>query len=441
MCCKLCIWRRRREAPHGRSAPHSLRGALVNSLQIGLIAIGAVVVAMLFVWHWWQSRRANRPVNAASTAQEDAARSSLPADSGVKPIFTSSSEPPYQRIEPTLDVRAAGGWVPQVTEQKAKLPPDGITVDEMPPAHFANDKFDAVAAELSISEDLRLLEPVAAPPPASPKLRSEWPFDERLHVHASFVSSNGEPFDAAPFVAAAGRAVGWVRLFRESPWERYDPAQVSSVQQLVLALPLASRQGPIEAQDMDAWQFVLSELSTAQGCEARFHGFRDAPHRAAELDGFLAAVDIMPDVYLIKKDGGHWTGTRLRGTLEANGFRLQSDGRFAYHEIESDAVIFHAVDGFERPFTPERLRTEAITALRFSIEPVRLTNPLVRYDSFRQSLRGLSKLLDADLKSSEGELLDDAKFSAMRDDVKTAMDAIVGAGIEPGSDTARSLFG
>ena len=29
----------------------------------------------------------------------------------------------------------------------------------------------------------------------------------------------------------------------------------------------------------------------------------------------------------------------------------------------------------------------------------------------------------------------------MRDEVKTAMDALAGAGIEPGSDTARSLFG
>ena len=413
----------------------------MNSLQIGLIAIGAVVVAMLFLWHWWQSRRADRSATVKLPAQYDAAHVSPPAVAAVKPIVASISEPPYERVEPTLDVRAAGGWVQPVTEQNTEMRTEEISYDQLQPAHFASTTFHEDIAEPAMSEHLPPPEPEAAPPPAPVKLRSEWPFDERLHVHGSFVSLSGEPFDAVPFVAAAGRAVGWVRLFRQSPWERYDPAQVSSVQQLVLALPLASRQGPIEAQDMDTWQFVLSELSTAQGCEARFHGFRDAPHRAAELDGFLAAVDIMPDVYLIKKDGGHWTGTRLRGTLEANGFRLQSDGRFAYHEIESDAVIFHAVDGFERPFTPERLRTEAITALRFSIEPVRLTNPLVRYDSFRQSLRGLSKLLDADLKSSEGELLDDAKFSIMRDDVKTAMDAIVGAGIEPGSDTARSLFG
>ena len=152
-------------------------------------------------------------------------------------------------------------------------------------------------------------------------------------------------------------------------------------------------------------------------------------------------MDIIPAAYLVKKDGGQWPGTKLRGTLEANGFRLQSDGRFAYHEVESDAVIFHAVDGFERPFTPERLRTENIAALRCVLEPVQLTQPLAQFDVFRQSLRALSKLLGADLKTSEGAALDEAEFAAMRDEVKTAMDALAGAGIEPGSDTARSLFG
>ena len=411
----------------------------MNSLQIGLIAIGAVVVALLFLWHWWQSRRADRPLKVAPLSQE-IALSPLPVAPVIPPISAATSEPSYERVEPTLDVEAAGVWVQHVADVK----PEEITYEEIQSANRAHGTVDEVLVTGAPTPTPACSPPPERPvatPPAPPKLRSEWPFDERLHVHASFVNLTGGPFDAAPFVAAAGRAVGWVRLFRQSPWEQYDAAHVGSVQQLVLALPLASRQGPIEAQDIDAWQFVLSELSTAQSCEAHFHGFRDAPHRAVELDSFLAAVDIMPHVYLVKKDGGHWTGTRLRSTLEANGFRLQSDGRFAYHEVESDAVIFHAVDGFERPFTPERLRTEAITALRFSIEPVRLTHPLVRYDSFRQSLRGLSKLLDADLKSSEGEPLDDAKFATLRDEVKTAMDAIVGAGIEPGSDTARSLFG
>ena len=413
----------------------------MNALQIGLIAIGAVVVALLFLWHWWQSRRIARSATVAPAAPQEISRSPAPAPAPTAIASAPIAASLHERVEPTLDGRSADVWVQHVADAN----PEEITHDDIQPADLAPDTVqetaiaEPLAPTYSPPPERHAVMPAA--PPVPPKLRSEWPFDERLHVHASFASLRGGPFDAAPFVAAAGRAVGWVRLFRQSPWEQYDAAHVGSVQQLVLALPLASRQGPIEAPDMDTWQFVLSELSTEQGCEAHFYGFRDAPQRAAELDSFLAAVDIMPDVYLVKKDGGHWTGTRLRGTLEANGFRLQSDGRFAYHEIETDAVIFHAVDGFERPFTPERLRTEAITALRFSIEPVRLTHPLVRYDSFRQSLRGLSKLLDAELKSSEGELLDDARFATMRDEVKTAMDAIIGAGIEPGSDTARSLFG
>ena len=403
----------------------------MNSLQIGLIAIGALVVAVLSAWYWWQTRRARR--------------TTVTTVNPTKPTVTSSSArpagdeaEPAVRIEPSVDVSASDMWIPGGGADRAEQGRENVNgAPVVDPA-----RWDDVSADISVQ-----VEPPAAPPVPSPvaaprpKLQSEWPFDERLHVHASVVSLSGGPFDAAPFVAAAGRAFAWVRLFRQSPWDAFDPTHVGSVQQLVLALPLASRAGPIEAQDIDAWRFVLTELATAHECEAQFFGFRDGPERATELDSFLAAVDIIPVAYLVKKDGGHWTGTRLRGTLEANGFRLQSDGRFAYHEVESDAVIFHAVDGYERPFTPERLRTETITALRCMLEPVRLTQPLVRFDMFRQSLRALSKLLDADLKTSEGEVLDEAQFAVMRDEVKTAMEAIAAAGIEPGSDTARSLFG
>ena len=400
----------------------------MNALQIGLIAVGALVVAVLFLWQWWQSRRARQPA-ATETASIQSSRPT--------PVYVDQSgSAPVVRVDPTMDVEAAGVWTPRVSPSASlhevpEAAPDFAVV--LSPAQAP------LVVEPTPPEAPPLVAPLAPATPR-PKLLSEWPFDERLHVHASVVSLSGGPFDAAPFVSAAGRALAWVRLFRQSPWESFDPANVGSGQQLALALPLASRAGPIEPQDMDEWRFVLTELANTHECEAHFHGFRDGPERAAELDSFLAAVDIIPVAYLVKKDGGHWLGTRLRGTLEANGFRLQSDGRFAYHEVESDAVIFHMVDGFERPFTPERLRTENFTALRCTLEPVRLKHPLVRFDMYRQSLRALAKLLDADLKTSEGDALDDGQFAATRDEVKTAMDALVNAGIEPGSDTARSLF-
>ena len=417
----------------------------MNSLQIGLIAIGAFVVALLFVWHWWQTRRVARRAQKqgpGATRAPDRRRVEEPPLVDHAPASGSGHARVAvpQRAEPTLDPGIAQAWEPRVT-----LEPDETVAPVVPPASEPAAQFAPPVTEPATLDDPDTGGPgVVAHESAAvprPRLQSEWPFDERLHVHASVVNLSGGPFDAAPFVAAAGRATAWVRLFRQSPWDMFDPSHVGSVQQLALALPLASRAGPIEASDIDAWRFGLTELATAQGAEVQFFGFRDGPARAVELDSFLAAVDIIPAAYLVKKDGGQWPGTKLRGTLEANGFRLQSDGRFAYHEVESDAVIFHAVDGFERPFTPERLRTENIAALRCVLEPVRLTQPLVRFDVFRQSLRALSKLLGADLKTSEGAPLDEAEFAAMRDEVKTAMDALAGAGIEPGSDTARSLFG
>ena len=59
---------------------------------------------------------------------------------------------------------------------------------------------------------------------------------------------------------------------------------------------------------------------------------------------------------------------------------------------------------------------------------------MARFDMFRQSLRALSKLLDAELKTSAGDPLGEPQFASMRHEVKTAMDALSGAGIEPGSD-------
>ena len=409
----------------------------MNALQIGLIAIGALVVALLFLWHWWQSRQARRATDVEHSLQDlrSAPRTQLGAPTGTRHFSTTDETSATPHIDPIIDVDAAAMWASQVIVPAAPH----VNVDAKPDFAVVLSP-EPVSPEVGRASQHEVFDAPVTPVAPRPKLLSEWPFDERLHVHASVVSVQGGPFDAAPFVAEAGRALAWVRLFRQSPWEMFDPANVGSVQQLALALPLASRAGPIESDDMDAWRVVLTELAQSQGCEAHFHGFRDGPERAAELDSFLAAVDIIPVAYLVKKDGGHWLGTRLRGTLEANGFRLQSDGRFAYHEVESDAVIFHTVDGFERPFTPERLRTENFTALRCTLEPVRLAHPMARFDMYRQSLRALAKLLDADLKTSEGDVLDDGQFAATRDEVKTAMDALVNAGIEPGSDTARSLF-
>ncbi|MCS6995770.1 MAG: cell division protein ZipA C-terminal FtsZ-binding domain-containing protein [Casimicrobiaceae bacterium] len=388
---------------------------MLDSVQLGLIGIGALLIALLALGLWWQTWRASRQQPRSPRGQVTESLSHRPETAGG------------ERIEPTVTVGEEGPFDPPRRDAAAAPAP----------AHARGAA--SVYGHASAGEAPQALRD-ASRNASSGSRRLELPFDVRLHVYASIVCAEGGPLDARPVVHAAGRARAWVRLFRQSPIEPFDPEQMASVQQLILALPLASRAGPLTQADLDGWQYVVQEAARAVNGEVQFHGFADAAERAAELDRFLAAVDITPHIYLVRRDESGWAGTRLRSTLEANGFRLQSDGRFAYHEVETDHVIFHAVDGFERAFTPERLRTETIRALRFVFQPVNLTQPLPRFDVFRQTLRALAKLLDGELRSTDGSRIDDAAFAQLREEIKQAMDALAQAGIEPGSETAHALF-
>ena len=80
----------------------------MNSLQIGLIAIGALVVALLSLWYWWQARRVRKavtlpPQTTAPTRTTAAASSPVLGDE------------PTERVEPTVGVEATDLWVPNVS--------------------------------------------------------------------------------------------------------------------------------------------------------------------------------------------------------------------------------------------------------------------------------------------------------------------------------------
>jgi ZipA, C-terminal FtsZ-binding domain len=397
--------------------------------------VGAVVVALLAAWSWWQTRRKNgerastalRPGAAASAEH----RVNVNADT-VQPVVINDPD----AID---DPQWARGLRADAIDVARDEPVVNARVDSTPfersdtetPAHA----FDAPSVRTPASN----VQGTAQIPAA---VASGMPFDERLHTYAIITGIDGQPLDVAPFLRIAGRASTWGRLFRQSPWEAIDLSQpTGAVHALCVALPIASRGGPVTEAEFDGWRTAVAVECARHSCTAQFEGFTAAAARAEELDQFLAAVDCIPIVYLIRKDGGQWSGTRLRGTLEANGFRLQTDGRFAYYEVETEEAIFYAVDGYERAFTPERLRTESITAFRLVLEAALLDNPLQRFDVYRQTLRALSKLLDAELRDSSGATVGETEFAELRTQVQSSVDALTAADIAPGSPSAIALFG
>jgi hypothetical protein len=421
----------------------------MNSLQVGLIAVGVLVVTVLALWSWWQTRRGNDtyklpksvrvPETTKGTTVPPVPDHQIRVDVDEFQVLMDDDVKKNARDSTTLVSNAVAT---ETAFADARVTP-ALTVPSSPAIPVVEARDETVEfVEVKPIEDVEAASGARSLQPPHQGGFDVLPFDDRLHVHAVIYREDGQAVDVAPFLHLAGGNSCYTRLFRQSPWEAVDLSQpTGAAHKVCLAVPIASRSGSVTTAEFESWRTQVAVAAANQNCVAEFEGFAAAEERSAELDRFLVAVDCIPIVYLVRKDGASWSGTRLRGTLEANGFRLQTDGRFAYHEVGSEDVIFHAIDGYERAFTPEALRSESVAAFRLVMEVALLTQPLARFDTYRQTLRALSKLLEADLRDSTGANVGEPEFAEMREQVKTSTEALTGAGITPGSVTAKTLFG
>jgi ZipA, C-terminal FtsZ-binding domain len=441
----------------------------VNSLQAGLIGVSVLVIALFAAWMWWQSWRSHRrasPPKAAPAPTVAHKATPMRADSVLGAEFENAralrTDPtfgsyPETGLETKLDVESASSVS---TDVAAMYRTDTATPTQPTRALQANTPSTPESIEVDdILDDVppqpigvpyRDIGMTATPPnladaselaPKTASMPTTLPLDDRLNVYATIAAADGQAIDCQEFAPLADRSLAWGRVFRLSAWEYIeDLASGGAVQALCLATPIASRAGPMQDADALEWKRAVSGIADQLQLNVTYGGDVGVGARAAELDQFLAAADVICVLYLVRKDSGYWSGTRLRGTLEANGFRLQADGRFVYFEVESESPIFSAVDGFERSFTPERLRTENVTALRVVFEASNVINPVARFDVYRQTLRALARLLEAEIKDSSGANVGDDEFAGLRADVLAGSTALAEAGIECGSPAAQALF-
>jgi ZipA, C-terminal FtsZ-binding domain len=444
----------------------------MNSLQAGLIGVSVLVIAIFAAWMWWQSWRSHRrsvapkaapattiahkatPMRADSVLgaefdNQRALRSDPVVGDDVTLANTTTAAVPsnvaamyrtqVSQVTPTIGQSSAGHARSvesiEVDEMIDDVSQRAATSRSYTSAEFRDDVGLGGSGMASAALDASELAPKTASMPTT------LPLDDRLNVYATIAASDGQAIDCQEFAPLADRSLAWGRVFRLSAWEYIeDLASGGAVQALCLGTPIASRAGPLQDADALEWKRSVSAIADQLQLNVTYGGDVGVGARAAELDQFLAAADVICVLYLVRKDSGHWSGTRLRGTLEANGFRLQADGRFVYFEVESESPIFSAVDGFERSFTPERLRAENVTALRVVFEASNVVNPVARFDVYRQTLRALARLLESEIKDSSGANVGDEEFAALRADVLAGSTALAEAGIECGSPAARALF-
>jgi hypothetical protein len=371
----------------------------MNSLFLGLLVAGAVLVIGVIAYNWLQERRARRRLGAAFGAPGGGGERAEP---GLRDGDADSMPPSSVAIE-------------QAAAELSEMPPEGEAPDiplprPLSPAHTARD---AIAPDADI-------ECVVVLRPAAP-------------VSSAALAQASASRQAKPLRWLGRRAV-------DLPWQDIGVA-AGPWQEIAACLLLADRSGAASRGDIEAFLQAIAKVAMTVSADYAAPEAGDEAARAEELDRFCADLDVQIGLTILKTELGQIAGTRLRGVAEAAGFRLSHAGQFEYLQEETGTVLCSLQNYKQEPFTTESLRAMTTPGFVLLIDVPRVADPVKVFDQMRLVAKRLAKTLEGVLVDDNRRPLDDAALAAIRGQVQATAAALRAAHIEPGGARALRLFG
>lgn len=423
----------------------------MSDLQLALLALGAVIIASVLLFNWWQERKLSR---------ETVRRFEGPVDDALLEEFRMDSARILETeekliIEETYDtgklaVQGAtkpahapfmddeyGGNAEETTAPEASLPPRED--EHEPPQAFAPATHDDyAAANVASVADAAPVKPTSAANNLPAELDQQIDLVALVHLNAL---RNGETlrealmplpeFDKPTQWLGEAEAGGWRHLTR-------DQAQIQFIR-MACALQLADRSGPVTDETLRNFQLKVEEIASNLGATVEWRSATD-PHRyARELDQFCVEVDVMIGFHIIHGGNGPFAGTKLRGLAEASGMKLREDGNF-HSETENGATLFMMINQDQRPFTPETLRTAFVRGVTFQLDVPRVPNCTEIFSQMVLVARQMESSLGGRLVDDNQRPLGDAEIDQIRQQLKAICARMLARGIMPGTSTALRLF-
>ena len=394
----------------------------MSTLQLGLLIIGVVLVIAVYGYNLYQERRIRRRMDEAFKT---------PADPLLEPAVAAANADARERIEPSISMRGGSGG-----DDTPYDPPATAAVDAHPPEPQGAT---AETAQQRAERGSPAAVERGSPPLASEPVGGELP-DPDIECVARLQAVDPIPgivlMDAVEYAYA--KPCRWVGRQVSGVWSAVR--DVHSYTEVAACLVLADRSGPLTDQGYAVFREAIEQLG--QGIPAAFIiGERSEElERAAELDAFCADVDIQIGLNLLRRDGGRWTGTRLRGVAEASGFRLNGNGQFDYMSEDARVLLFRMHNREEQPLLAESMKLMQTGGVTLLLDVPRATEPVKVYDQMRALAKRLATTLDAELVDDNSKPLTDAGLGTIRSQLQTVQATMRAKGIEPGGPRALRLF-
>tara|TARA_B100000686_G_scaffold306219_1_gene345446 strand:+ start:657 stop:1919 length:1263 start_codon:yes stop_codon:yes gene_type:complete len=348
----------------------------MSDLQINLIIAGIVIIIAVIFYNWLQRRRSQRNTKEAfENKYEDVLL-----------------EEEKERIEPKIKKEVIGDhrvepiikdW--EVVESDDQLEQDhlDITNEEMeivePDSHLENQILHESNKDIEIVEsDSQLQQNLNIANESDKQVESGNNDAVDYVVNIQFKT----PITVLYLVDILQRKVDFGKLVRwygqgfiGGSWEEITIESGRNIEYKYLraSLQLVDRSGPVSEVSLSEFRDMVQEFAELNNAVADNLDIGEAYSRAVLLDQFCAEVDIMIGINVISKDGGAFTGTKIRSLAEASGFKLGGGGIFNLQEENND-IKFTLQNYEETPFLPANMRKMTTSGVTFLFDVPRIKN-------------------------------------------------------------------
>jgi FtsZ-interacting cell division protein ZipA len=375
----------------------------MSDLQIGLAILGALLVAAVLAFNWWQERQFRQHGERAFSSRHDDVLLKQPAAQAASAAAFAPAQRhslDESRIEPSMEPRLE--------------PHLDAAADNVAPAFSPAPKSDIVDVprpEIDYIAEIRAGEFIAVDKLF--RMRQSLP---GLMRRITFGEGN----------------------YQSNSWEalRLDDARYTSVH---VGLQLVDRSGPVNDKQLRAFGEALRSTAGEMAAIVELPDFVPALEQAVVLDEFCANVDVLVGINVIANAGQVFHGTKIRALAEAAGLHLQSGGVFHCHD-EQGGVLFSLDNQESEPFLIDRIRNITTPGITFLFDVPRVANGVRVFDKMVAMSRSFSDSLDGMLADDNRALLSDSGLDRIRAQLRAIYAAMEQRGIKAGGPLALRLF-
>ncbi len=353
----------------------------MSDLQIALAAIGALVVAAVYIHNIWQERKLQRRLERAFEGERNDVLLDAPAQTGP-------------RIEPRLGAGVGvDGGDSAVDSQGQKQVQDGA---------------DAI---IEFIADIELAAPA-----------DEAALRELLSRMATF----GKP----------ARLLGWDAA---NGWHVIGRDGQGGYRRLQAALQLVNRSGPVHAPQMNGFCDALRVWAALHGAEVVMDEAANAVEDARQLDAVCGEVDVAIGLNVVAQSGGAFPGEQIAAAAATAGFRLEPDGLFHWCD-ENGRTLFTMENHEPEGFSADRLATMQTPGLTLLLDVPSVAGGEAAFDRMAQAGRELAEALGGFVVDDNRVPLQDEGIARIRAQLQGIHAAMAAHGIPAGSERAQRLF-